>query len=216
MSDPFDEPVHVIGLGTVGSRIVQELCKRYQPPKALHLWDYDAVAYGNERAQLYDARHYKKPKTEALAEQMADWGGPIPTLHQIEITSAVPLSGVVFVCVDTMRARKNIWEHSIRGNRAVSLMIEIGIERTSALIHVVNPNHERHCVQWEHYWRPDAAPNRSCGMQTSLGPIAALTASLALWELVPYWNRKPEGTYVVPTNQIRIYTLPTRIEQYQW
>jgi len=215
----FSEPIHVVGIGASGSRIVELLAKRGNDHiRELHVWDGDVVDLSNTRSQTYWPEHIGLLKVDALARQARTWGGIELVRHPERVDGPRPFSGIVCSCVDKMSARWTLWESSIRRNREVSLMIEMRLDTANSLIHVVDPNDEEHIRQWERYWYPDdeaTTAGLSCGAATSLGPIASVTASLCVWQIVRA-IRIRGGSEDRLDNQIRVSMIPLEIEKYRW
>jgi hypothetical protein len=212
-------PIHVIGAGASGSRIVRELAEKGPGyVSELHIWDGDTVGMENVRAQTYLSKHTGMHKVDALQAQALEWGGMSLKTHAHYVEGPVALSGVVVLCVDSMTRHMQIWRQSIKGNAHVSLMLETRLETAGALIHVVDPCNPKHVRKWEHYWYPDEAASTvgmSCGTATSRGPIASVTASLSVWQLVRFVEIR-NGIEDRLDNQIRISMVPLSIETYQW
>ncbi len=212
-------PVHVIGAGCAGMRILRGIDElgRERVRGQVTVWDNDVVEHDNIRAQLYDDVHFGMPKVEAAATIYPRWSKMELVPCRQYVLGKVPLSGVVFVCVDTMQSRKDIWEHSIKDNADVALMIEMRLNTDTATVHVVDPCQTRHQQMWEHYWYPDedVANPGSCGMVTSLGPIAGLAADVAVWQLVRFFEIVAGGEDQLD-NQFKIWARPTKIENIAW
>lgn len=207
-------PLHIIGVGCGGSFAAMHVATR-EPPvtNELHLWDGDSVEIGNMRSQTYLPHHIGELKVDALSEQIELWKGPPTIRHPQYIDGPADLAGIVLVAVDTMSARRILWEQCIKGGEHIDLMIELRLETVGSLIHVLDPKNARHQKKWEEYWYPDddaSTAGLSCGTATSRGPIADLTAALCIWQLV----RAIEGG--VLDNQIRLSMTPLTIETYRW
>ena len=214
----FNEPIHIIGLGSTGSYIALHLAKKgVESFGEVHGWDGDVVDLGNCRSQTYNSRHVGLLKTNALAQQMREWGDVKMVGHSDFVDSPQLFSGVVFLCVDTMKGRHDIWMQSIKNNPCVTLMIEMRLETTHSLIHVVDPRNPEHVRMWERYWYPDdeATTTGSCGAATSLGPIADITANICVWQFIRAVEIA-DGAEDVLDNQIRVNMRPFTIETFQW
>lgn len=107
----FTWPIHVIGLGGIGSALVLPLVKLGLRSE-LHLWDSDDVEPHNVPAQLiYSAEDIGRAKVESaegLLEGFKDPGCKI-IAHKEMVTAETSLSGVVISGVDSMRSRAAIW-----------------------------------------------------------------------------------------------------------
>lgn len=101
--------VHIIGCGAVGSTIAENLTRL--GIKKLHLWDFDIVCEHNIANQIFLSSQINTPKIDALAEILQKINPDIQlVLHtegwQPNLTT--PLTGYVFLCVDSIETRKQI------------------------------------------------------------------------------------------------------------
>lgn len=106
----FDWPIHVIGLGGIGSAFLPPLFKLGFNGD-LHIWDDDAVEPHNIPAQLiYRKSDVGMKKADAVigfAERQEAECNLVP--HYEFVTSETALDGVVISGVDSMMSRKAIW-----------------------------------------------------------------------------------------------------------
>lgn len=213
------ESIHIIGLGCAGVRIARSL-DELGPERigsTLHFWDGDVVKSQNVRSQLYRSDQKKWRKVDAARETASKWSKLPIVSHHGYVTSDVSLSGVVFMCVDTMQSRDEIWNTCIKGNKAVSLLIELRLGTASSVVHIVDPNEGYQQDMWEHYWYPDdeVEVRGSCSAATALGPIASITADLAVWQLVRYAQICAGATDRLD-NQLQIKMHPPSVRSYAW
>jgi hypothetical protein len=213
-------PIHIIGVGGVGSHVAYHLaklgCGRVND---LHVWDDDIVELHNVGNQKYDKRDVEAnlTKTAALAAHASWWGCERMIEHCEYIGGAREFAGVVFICLDSMSSRWMAWETSIKRNPAVKLLIECRMEATNALIHAIDPCDEVHVRGWERYWYPDeeATNAAGCGGHLSVGPTASITADLAVWQMIRF-AAVQQGLDDVLDNQIRIGMRPIKVEAFRW
>src|SRR5690606_17957129 len=73
--------------------------------------------------QLFGIQHVGMPKVEALAQIVKEYTGT--TIRAVnEKFEAQRVAGYVFLMVDSMSARKSIFEASIKLKRSVKLLVE--------------------------------------------------------------------------------------------
>lgn len=182
--------IHIIGLGFGGSSTAYHLVRAgYGTRCRIHVWDGDVVEEKNCRNQRYLPDHTGLKKANAIAAQMRAWAGVDAVEHPVHFTGQEPLSGIVFLCVDTMSERKRIVDASIRDRPLVEILIEARADASHILLHVVNPNDPAHMKQWDRYWYPDdeATNVGGCGGEPYVGPeVADLGAYLAVAQLNRY------------------------------
>lgn len=213
----FDEDVHVIGTGGVGSAVARQLAKLgIGCARAFHLWDGDTVAPHNLANQAYAPAHIGKSKTDALAEQIRTWSdGTEAISHPSFVTGSVPLSGIVFLCLDSMHARKDICEQSLFRNPAVPLTIETRMDASSVIIHAFDPRSETHIEYWNMYWYPDAEMENEAGCNGPISVISTveMTASMAVAQLIAYSKARDAGMLY---NQVQLSLRTWEIKKAMW
>lgn len=127
--------VTIIGAGGIGSPTAMALAK--MGLEKMRVYDHDSVEPHNLPNQLYRQSDLNKKKVEALAEICLDYAG-VEIDKQIEMYKNQALSGIVVSGVDSMAARKEIWEN-IKFNPAIPLYIEARMGAEVARIHSINP-----------------------------------------------------------------------------
>lgn len=105
-----DARIHIIGCGSVGSTIAENLARC--GVTKMTLWDFDKVEPHNIVNQMFDQRHVGKLKVEALQEILIDINPEIK--DDIEIKpdgwKGKLLSGYVFLAVDSIDLRREFVE----------------------------------------------------------------------------------------------------------
>jgi tRNA A37 threonylcarbamoyladenosine dehydratase len=127
--------VTVIGVGGIGSPTVIALAK--MGISQITVYDYDFVESHNLPNQIYRISDLGKPKVEALKEVVADYAG-IDIVAKMERFENQQLSGIVISGVDSMAARKTIWD-KVRYNVSVPMYIEARMGAEVCRIHSVKP-----------------------------------------------------------------------------
>lgn len=135
----FTWPVHIIGLGGIGSALLFPLLKL--GVGELHLWDFDAVEPHNIPAQLiYRPSDIGMTKAEAacafIERQEADCK---VTPHGERVTASTPLQGVVISGVDSMASRSEIWQ-AVEWNTDVPLYMDGRIGGENLQLLTLNPS----------------------------------------------------------------------------
>ena len=100
--------VHIIGCGSVGSAVAENLIRC--GVRKLTLWDFDMVEAHNIANQLFRAEDIGHPKVEALRDMLIDINPEANA--DIELKPAgwqgEVLSGYLFLCVDSIELRRKI------------------------------------------------------------------------------------------------------------
>ena len=136
----FAWPIHVIGVGGIGSALVLPLVK-LGVRSQLHLWDPDEVERHNVPAQLiYQPADVGRAKVEVASDFLPPYLEPACELgpHQEVVSAATPLEGVVISAVDNMKSRHEIWE-GVKFNSDVALYLDGRLGGEQMQLFTLNP-----------------------------------------------------------------------------
>ncbi len=145
-------PIHIVGLGAVGSYAALILAKL--GASNLHIYDNDRVMPENVANQLYGPEDVGQHKALALATHVQTLTGtrPLPNLERVESRR---FEGVVILAVDSMSDRCAIFESSIQGRSAVrwALDVRLGFLPDSArtevgLLFTLRPSDPAECGEY--------------------------------------------------------------------
>lgn len=182
---------HIIGCGAVGSRLAE--CLVRLGVKNLNLYDADFVDSHNVPTGIFIPEQEGIRKVGATKNQLsylASYSGCEITMHPEMVTKEKGLRGlpgIVFLCVDTMSARREIWNACIKQNPGVHLMIEIRIGGQEGRIYTVLPCDLLHIRSWEEVsqYRDEDAPEPACtnrAVITTVNVAVGIAAQqLILW-----------------------------------
>lgn len=194
----FNGRVDIIGVGAVGSKIGMELAKL--GIKDIHLWDGDEVEAHNIANQAFYLEDIGKTKVDALAEHILKATGTVVTCHNSYIEKPESLGLVVFMCVDTMKARKDIFEASLKNNFHTELVVEVRMGVEELRVYGFNPNKRQEIIDWGNTLVDDAKTVESaCSEKTTVGATASMTSAFAVTRFMQWfnWDRTNDG--VVPS-----------------
>lgn len=102
--------IHIIGCGSVGSTIAENLAR--SGVTNFTLWDFDTVEAHNIVNQMFTQKDINRPKVEALKEILVGINPEIEDKIEIKPDGwkGKILSGYIFLCVDSIELRKKIVE----------------------------------------------------------------------------------------------------------
>jgi molybdopterin-synthase adenylyltransferase len=115
-------PVTIIGAGGIGSPLAVVLAK--MGVSDLTVYDPDVVELHNLSSQSYRMQDIGTPKVEALAAVCREFAGIEITTHVERFPLDASPRGVVITAVDSMEARKQIWDTAIKLNPVVDCYLE--------------------------------------------------------------------------------------------
>lgn len=158
-------PITVIGVGGIGSPIVQDLAK--MGCSDITIYDADKVEPHNIPNQFFRKKDGGKLKVEATKEIVEDFTG-LKVKTRNEFYKNQRLTGIIISGVDSMKTRKEIWEQ-IKLKPGVRLYIEARMGGEQFRIFAVNPCDPDDIEFYEENLYPDEEVERlPCTQQTIL------------------------------------------------
>lgn len=105
-----DTRIHIIGCGSVGSTLAENLARC--GVTKMTLWDFDTVEAHNIVNQMFRQQDVGKPKVEALKDILMDINPEIKDTVELKPNGweGKLLSGYIFLCVDNIELRRTIVE----------------------------------------------------------------------------------------------------------
>jgi molybdopterin/thiamine biosynthesis adenylyltransferase len=178
--------VDVVGVGATGSHLAYGLAKL--GVKNIHIWDHDTVEDHNLANQLYGLADLDVLKVDAMARLISTQCGIDVTPHPCKLEAGhKDLGEVVFLLVDSMKARKEIAQQCVKSNFKTKLMIETRMGVEQGMIYTIEPLNAFDFTSWEaSLYEDEEAETSVCGARTTVGATANWIASVALWQML-YW-----------------------------
>ena len=181
-----DKEVHVVGVGATGSYIALLLAK--MGVSNLHVWDFDIVESHNLPNQIFRLKDVGRAKVDALAEIIEEATGIKITVHNEAVLGGTALKGIVFLLVDSMNVRKDIWNGSLKFKLPVELMVETRMAIDNGRIYAIRPSRPADIKLWEGTLYSDEEAEESPCTSRSIGPTVAYIAGIAVWKLIKFFN----------------------------
>ena len=105
-----DAKIHIVGCGSVGSTIAENLARC--GVKNMVLWDFDTVEAHNIVNQMFRQQDVGKSKVEALRDILCDINPEIVDTVELKPDGwqGKLMSGYIFLCVDNIELRRQIVE----------------------------------------------------------------------------------------------------------
>ena len=141
-------PVTIIGCGAIGSFLGLQLAK--MGVTNLKLYDHDTVSIENMSNQFFRFKDIGKTKSSALHDIVADFTG-VPTQHNLkfEASHALTQAGIVVVAVDSMEARRMVYESIRKTGFRVKYIIDPRMSAEAFNMYVINPFDPKDCATYE-------------------------------------------------------------------
>jgi len=188
-----NKPIHIIGVGAIGSRIA-ELLVRLGCDK-IHIWDFDTVDAHNITNQIYRTIDIGKSKTESLQSILKDINPNLDiTIH--EAYEKQNVSGYIFLCVDNIDLRREIATY-LKDNKYVLAVFDARMRLTDAQSYGANWNNKEskeafiNSMQFSSEEAKEATPVSACGTTLSVAPTVVTVAAVTVSNFINF-NLKNE------------------------
>lgn len=200
----FKQPVHVIGCGGGGSWTSMMLAKL--GVSDLHLHDFDEVGAHNIPNQLFKEEQIGMKKVHSAQDNIFEFSGTTPTIYDEQVTGDTKLSGIVFMEVDSMKARKEIYEKACKNHLDIPLVVESRACVSGGRVYAFNPSKRSECLEYEKTLYSDEESQASmCGVVLSMAPTSALISSLAVWQMVKWHNHWDIDNEIIIDAQCNVF-----------
>lgn len=167
--------VTLIGAGAIGGFTALSLVK--MGVGTLEIYDHDTVSVENLGPQWFRVSELGRFKVEALAEQLAEFGGHIIPHPERFLAQAV--NGIVICAVDSMDVRIALWRH-IRKSRRVEIYIDARMGAEVGKVFAIRPNDPEDCRAYESELYPSTEALRApCTARSTIYCASGLAAFLA-------------------------------------
>lgn len=182
----YDE-IHVIGLGAIGSNVVQMLTR--MGIENMHIYDFDTVSEHNIANQSYLGVQVGSTKIEATEENCLAINPAVQLFkHPEGYSEGMPLSGYVFLCVDNIDLRRAIVEEH-RCNPMVKAMFDFRMGLKDAQHYAADWSNDKQVenflasMQFTHEEAKEATPVSACGTALNVIPTVwtVVSAGIANW-----------------------------------
>lgn len=188
--------IHIIGCGSVGSTIAENLARA--GVTKFTLWDFDTVEPKNIANQMFIQADVGKPKVEALTRILSDINPDV--LDEVKTMSegwnGQKLSGYVFLCVDNIDLRREIVEKHF-DNIFVKAMFDVRTRLTDAQHYAADWSQHKQkenflaSMNFSHDEAKEETPVSACNVELSVCPTVRIICALAAANFMNFWNGKP-------------------------
>ena len=184
----FTTPVTIIGAGATGSWLTLSLSKL--GIEDITVYDFDKVEEHNIPNQAYNIWDVGSYKLSALAEMVKNNTGKEIKIFNTEFINQ-RIAGIVFLMVDTMETRKQIWNNSIKLKPSVKLLVEPRMGLDVGRIYNINPMDMKHIQKYEEtFYDDDTAEESACGTSLTVISSALGITSWCVRQLINWQNSR--------------------------
>lgn len=188
--------IHIIGCGSVGSTIAENLARA--GVTKFTLWDFDTVEPKNIANQMFIQADVGSPKVDALTRILCDINPDVKEEIKVmpEGWNGQKLSGYVFLCVDNIDLRREIVEKHF-DNIFVKAMFDVRTRLTDAQHYAADWSDHRQkknflaSMNFSHEEAKAETPVSACNVELSVCPTVRIICALAAANFMNFWNGKP-------------------------
>lgn len=185
------ERIHIVGCGSVGSTIAENLARCGLTK--FTFWDFDYVEQHNIVNQMFTTKHIGKPKVEALKEIIVDINPDAADDIVLEPKgwNGKMLSGYIFLCVDNIELRRKIVEQHMH-SPSVKVMFDIRTLLESGQHYAADWSSAKDKkdflagMQFSHEEAAEETPVSACGVTLGVCTTVRLICGLAVNNFINY------------------------------
>lgn len=185
--DDLKAPVHIIGVGAIGSTLANMLVR--MGVQHLHLYDMDIVEMKNICNQEYFENFIGTPKVEALYYILNTINPNVQlTIHKDGWKPGTRMSGYIFICVDNIDLRREIVEDNLI-NKYIKAMFDFRMRLTDAQHYAAdfkNLNYLLKTMQFTHEEAKAETPVSACGTDLNIITTVRTICSLGLSNFINF------------------------------
>lgn len=194
--------IHIIGCGSVGSTVAENLTRC--GITNLALYDFDTVESHNLANQMFREEHIGQQKVEALAKMLEEINPEIQKDIKLfpKGWENQMLSGYIFLCVDQMEVRKAVTQKHMQ-NLNVKAMFDFRTRLLDAQHYAADwKDHKmkQDFLQSMNFTQEEAmaeTPTSACGGTLSVAPTIRIISGYGVANFINFWNGKPLKKLIV-------------------
>ena len=185
------ERIHIVGCGSVGSTIAENLAR--SGLTKFTFWDFDYVEQHNIVNQMFTTKHIGKLKVDALKEIILDINPD--AVDDIEIEpkgwNGKMMSGYIFLCVDNIELRRKIVEQhmhspSVKVMFDIRTLLESGQHYAAEWSNAKDKKDFLAGMQFSHEEASEETPVSACGVTLGVCTTVRLICGLAVNNFINY------------------------------
>lgn len=191
-----DDRIHIIGCGSVGSTVAENLARC--GVTKFTLWDFDIVEPHNLANQMFRIKDIGKPKVDALLDILCEINPDIK--DDVKMQNAgwkgQQLSGFVFLCVDNIDLRREITEKHM-DSPYVKAMFDFRTRLEDAQHYAADWSNYKMkkdflaSMNFSHDEAKDETPVSACNVTLSVCPTVRIICAYGVANFMNFWNGKP-------------------------
>lgn len=183
--DKDQSTVHIIGCGSVGSTVAENLVRC--GVKNLVLWDFDTVESHNIVNQMFRECDTGKMKVDALKEILVSINSDLEETIEVHPKGwkGKMLSGYIFLCVDSIDIRRQIVEQHLNSTYVKAMfdfrtLLESAQHYAADWSNTLQKNNLLNSMQFSHDEAAEETPVSACGVTLGVATTVRLISALGV------------------------------------
>lgn len=181
--------IHIVGCGSVGSTIAENLARC--GIKKMTLWDFDKVEAHNIVNQMFREADVGKTKAEALKDILLEINPDMEIKLKPNGWNSEMLSGYVFLAVDSIEIRRKIVEQHMNST-TIKAMFDTRTLLTGAQLYAANWSEYKSkkdflaTMQFSHEEAAAETPVSACGVTLGVATTVRIAAALSVNNFIKF------------------------------
>lgn len=194
--EKYEDRIHIIGCGSVGSTVAENLARC--GVTKMTLWDFDVVEPKNLANQMFRQKDVGVTKVEALLDILTEINPDIVDDVKLEGEgwNGQQLNGYVFLCVDNIELRKQIVEKHI-DSPFIKAMFDFRTRLEDAQHYAADWSDYKmkqdflNSMNFSHDEAKEETPVSACNVTLSVCPTVRIICAYGVANFMNFWNGKP-------------------------
>lgn len=194
--DKDNAKIHIVGCGSVGSTIAENLARL--GVTNFVLWDFDYVEPHNLANQMFRQKDVGKRKVDALLDILSEFNEEIrdKAVLKPDGWDGNTLSGYVFLCVDNIDLRRRIVEQHM-DHPYIKAMFDVRTRLTDAQHYAADwsdPKAKENflgSMNFSHEEAKEETPVSACNIELSVCMTVRVICAYCVANFVRFWNGLP-------------------------
>lgn len=190
------ETIHIIGCGSVGSTVAENLVRC--GITKITLWDFDRVEPHNIVNQMFRQKDVGKMKVEALRDILVEINPDVADKIELKPDGwkGKMLSGYVFLCVDSIELRRKFVEKHM-DSPYVKAVFDFRTRLEDAQHYAADWSNSKMkrdllaSMQFSHDEAKEETPVSACNVTLSVCPTVRVICAYGVANFMNFWNGKP-------------------------
>lgn len=190
-----DARIHIVGCGSVGSTVAENLARC--GITKFTLWDFDVVEPHNLANQMFRKKDVNKPKVEALLDILAEINPDIRDDAELKPNGwrGKMISGYIFLCVDNIDLRREIVQKHM-DSPYVKAMFDFRTRLEDAQHYAADWSDYKmkqdflNSMSFSHEEAAEETPVSACNVTLSVAPTVRIICAYGVANFMNFWNGK--------------------------